>query len=85
VLLLDVHCHRPRLMPLLGQAQRAPHRPVWPAVDKLLFLEDRPDQRRSGAARMNFGGNLNLSQLISGTGVFDDAGGEHPRACGYRI
>ena len=34
---------------------------------------------------VNFGGDLNLSQLASGVGVLDDVYREHLRACGYRF
>jgi hypothetical protein len=34
---------------------------------------------------VNFGGDLNLSQLAHGAGVLDDAYRAHLRACGYRI
>ena len=34
---------------------------------------------------VNFGGDLNLTQLASGKGVLDDTYREHLRSCGYRF
>jgi hypothetical protein len=34
---------------------------------------------------LNFGGDLNLTQLASGKGVLDDTYREHLRSCGYRF
>jgi hypothetical protein len=72
--------------------------PDWKALSALMELAARlfPGIRTQSwdialtdkgpiALEVNFGGDLNLTQLASGKGVLDDTYREHLRSCGYRF